>query len=195
MRFIYSVILLLISYNLGTAQVVYLEHGKLKGTGFIIEDGYVLTCKHIVEPGPDVLIEFETGEQVKGKAVYTRDDFCLIQYTDKVNTPLYKLAKIPALRGQDVRILACHPDYKWSMIKGLIAHTNRTVELPNALICSKVIQLDAAIQLGYSGSPVLNTQEEVLGMVFAMDGRYNNIGFAFNATDIERFINEYKRLR
>jgi len=136
------------------------------GTGFVVNaDGYLLTCFHVVKDAAKVRVS--VGGKAYDAAVLSTDeprDLALLQIPAK-GLAVLPLANSNAVEvGQEVRAFgfpfasALGEDLKAT--RGTVAG----ISMREAL---KVIQIDAAVNPGNSGGPLVNEKGEVIGVVNA----------------------------
>ena len=81
-------------------------------------------------------------------------------------------------------------EYFATVTSGIISYNNRKikVETSNGSVLVNTIQIDAKINYGNSGSPLLNEKNEVIGMVFVKEEELDGIGFAIPINKIKEVI-------
>jgi len=137
------------------------------GTGFIItNDGYILTCHHVVEDAEQINI-IKGGERFQAKLIRSdpNNDLAIL----KVNGSFPALAFSPhrsAQIGQDVFTFG----YPNPGLQGVSAkYTKGTVSsLTGFQDDLRLYQISVPIQPGNSGGPLLDENGNILGVVIAM---------------------------
>ena len=155
------------------------------GSGFIINDGYILTNYHVVEGSTNVKVLLSTGKEVGGKVVnYDEDkDIAMVKLDDGTKVPgVATLGDSDALYAGEEVIAIGTPlstDYSATCTKGIISAVNRNVQTSTG-ITMNLIQTDAAINPGNSGGPLINTKGEVIGInnMKIVDSEVEGIGFS-----------------
>jgi serine protease Do len=164
------------------------------GTGFVVNaDGYLLTCFHVVKGAAKVRVS--VGGKSYDAAVLSTDekrDLALLQIPAKGLTPL-PLANSNAVEvGQEVRAfgfpLASALGEDLKVTRGTVAG----VSMREAL---KVIQIDAAVNPGNSGGPLVNMAGEVIGItsVKIVASEVEGIGYAISSNEAKPIIEDLIR--
>ena len=167
-------------YHQTRPSVFYIDPtNRQHGTGWLLEPGYIVTAAHMVEGREQVLVRQASAPVLNAVVVGLdeRRDVALLQY-DTERAQLAPFANPLPLGDASIDDIA-RPllalGYSGSGVK-----REGTVGSPkaNAGILSQItnfgadsygrnLEMDAAIDPGDSGGPVLNTQGEVIGMVRA----------------------------
>ncbi|MDR2486761.1 MAG: S1C family serine protease [Clostridiales Family XIII bacterium] len=159
------------------------------GTGMIIDkSGYILTNSHVVLDGTyDVIaVLLSDGATVEGKVLWNDSDLDLaIVKIDPKGLSLkpVELADSSKLRlGQYVAAIG-NPlglDFNSSITQGVISGLDRSITASDGSRESRMeglIQVDAAINSGNSGGPLLNSEGQVIGVNTAK-AQAEGMGFA-----------------
>lgn len=159
------------------------------GSGVIIDDmGDILTSLHVVTNTTDIQVYFYDGTQATGQVVNTKpeNDIAVLQ------TDQYPEQIVPAVLGNpnamsvgDEVFAVGNPFGLYSsMTSGVISGFNRTFKpLDSDVEMKDLIQIDAAVNPGNSGGPLLNRYGQVVGIVEGIlnptdQGFFVGIGFA-----------------
>ena len=165
--------------------------GSESGTGLVIQrDGnrtLIITCRHVIfeqatgQQGQNIQVEF-FSEPPSGKLRMRRNarvlgmtsandnlDIAVLEVTDPLPDDIKPLptSSNPIQRQMSVRAIG-HPvrGIPWSIEPGTISSYN-----------SQQLQISGtAIQAGNSGGPVINSENQLLGIVVEVDG---GLGFAY----------------
>lgn len=159
-------------------SVVVVEAGRSKGTGFAISsDGRIITNHHVIEGEKRISVGFPEDGLFEAKVVeeYPSIDLALLE-TDGENLPHLTLAEETSFKPLEHIYFIGNP----LRFTG-IANQGQVIgyrelggwEQP-------VLMLDAPIYKGNSGSPVINNEGEVIGVVFATlnDEEEGRVGLA-----------------
>jgi serine protease Do len=149
------------------------------GTGFLIdESGYLVTNHHVVDGADRISVRLASGETLSAAIVGTdpETDIALLRVHSPRRLPSVALGDSDALRvGEWVVAIGNPLAYEHTVTAGVISFLGR--KLFDASL-DRYIQTDAAINLGNSGGPLINTRGEVIGINAAVSSRAPTIGFA-----------------
>jgi S1-C subfamily serine protease len=148
--------------------------GERLGSGVVVsEAGDILTALHVVAGASDVSVTF--GDGTKSPAtVTTREqdhDIAVLRATRPPATLVPAVLGNPnAVRVGDEAFVVGNPlGLTWSMSAGIISGLDRSFEVPQTNQTIKgLIQIDAAVNPGNSGGPLLNRDGQVIGIVAAL---------------------------
>jgi len=171
------------------------------GSGVLIDgEGHLLTNHHVVRGADRITVHLTDAKGVrrrfKGKAL-GRDpqtDIALVKIKPK-DVPIVSapLGDADALEPGDWIIAIGTPlDLTGSVTVGVVSGRHRQLGA-NAL--EDYIQVEAAVNPGNSGGPILNTRGEVVGIVALGMFPANNIGFAVSTALITPFLDDFKTRR
>lgn len=165
------------------------------GTGFVYkkEKGYdyILTNYHIIEDYNKIYIYNKNKEKVNGKVEFfdKNKDIAIIKIENKLNLKKIKLGNSSKIKVTDeVYTLGIPIDFRYfgTFSKGIISSINRKIKVDNNTY--DTIQVDTNISLGNSGSPLINKNGEVIGIVFVTEEDINGISFAIPINDIIKIL-------
>jgi S1-C subfamily serine protease len=139
-----------------------------QGSGFIFEDGLVMTNAHVVDGSDKVIVGLTNGKklnaQVIGADFFT--DLAVLKIEGKGPWPKAKLGDSTKIKVGDWAIAVGNPfGLENTVTLGIISNLNRNVtQLGIYDKKLELIQTDAAINPGNSGGPLLNSNGEVIGI-------------------------------
>lgn len=173
------------------------------GSGFVFdEEGHIVTNAHVVRDAEEVMVTFSTGYVVPAEVVGIDDysDLAVIK-VDPAEVPLVPLpvGDSNLLQvGQRVVAIGNPFGLDGSMTTGIISALGRS--LPSAQLLDSryqgynnpsIIQIDAAVNPGNSGGPLLNSLGEVVGINTAIrteNGGFQGIAFAVPSNTLLRIV-------
>jgi len=139
-----------------------------QGSGFIFEDGLVITNAHVVNGSDKVIVGLTNGKKLKGKLIgqdfFT--DLAVLKIEGKGPWPKAQLGDSAKIKVGDWAIAVGNPfGLENTVTLGIISNLNRNVtQLGIYDKKLELIQTDAAINPGNSGGPLLNSDGEVIGI-------------------------------
>jgi S1-C subfamily serine protease len=154
------------------------------GSGFVIsEDGRLVTNRHVIDGARRIVAVFADGKEVAVAGVWAfsdseKDDIAVLQLAPG-RYPTLRLAGTPAQQGDEVVVIGSPHGLSQAITTGIVAAvrehgtvTRRTKDGPE----SWGLQITAGIAPGSSGSPILNTSGEVVGVAVGTWGGTANFG-------------------
>jgi len=159
------------------------------GAGLLVGPRQVLTCAHVLQDGKEFLVQFPRGETIQASVLrQDRDlDLALLSLAKPAPSRPVQLHAIPVRQGQSVLLLGHPRGLPWTAYRGLVSATGRAV-LVGKLPMAPLIQLDAGVNSGCSGGPVLNQQGQVVGLVLAVHTELQHVGFALPVGQVLPFL-------
>ncbi|MFW5779967.1 MAG: S1C family serine protease [Bacillota bacterium] len=148
-------------------------------TGFIVEErGYVITNAHAVTDTAGSFIYEATSVEAKFYNSNEKYDLDIIAFDVERDIAVLKFRRnditLSALEignsqnlsyGATVFTLGNAEGYGLSMTKGIISVPRRTFRDSQSGTSNEVIQVDAAVNSGSSGGPLLNIEGQVIGLI------------------------------
>ena len=168
------------------------------GSGFFINDlGNIVTNEHVVEGCKNMTIVID-GEEIEAEVIATDNvnDLALLK-TEFKNNDYFKLSKEDVDRSQSIKAIG------YGFGKNYSSDIKVTAGIVNSLSGYNdnysEFQMDAAIQSGNSGGPVINEEGQVVGVsVAALDSISvledtgtlpQNVNYAIKASTLKQFLN------
>ena len=163
------------------------------GSGVIIDDnGDILTALHVVANASAIQVTFADGTQANGQIAVQQpvNDIAVLQ-TDKLpKTVVAAVMGNPgAMQVGDEAYVVGNPFGLYgSMSAGVISGFNRSFQPSDSNIkLTGLIQIDASVNPGNSGGPLLNRYGEVIGIIEGIinptgQNMFAGIGFAVPIT-------------
>jgi S1-C subfamily serine protease len=159
------------------------------GSGVVVDDaGDILTALHVVSKATDIEVTFADGTHSPAKVTNTQpqNDIAVVK-ADKPTANLVPavLGNPGALNvGDDAYVVGNPFGLYSSMTAGVISGFNRSFTPPDSgQKLQGLIQIDAAVNPGNSGGPLLNRYGQVVGIVTGLvnptsEDVFIGIGFA-----------------
>jgi serine protease Do len=155
---------------------------RLGGSGFIISaDGWIVTNYHVVEGARNVTVHLgNRWVPALVKGVDPETDLAVVKIETDTALKFLPLGDSDALRvGEWVITIGSPLNLEQTVTAGIVSAKGRSLSIGTLNSgFSNLIQIDAAINYGNSGGPLLNMKGEVIGVNTAINDGANNIGFA-----------------
>jgi S1-C subfamily serine protease len=145
--------------------------GEGLGSGVVVdESGQILTSLHVVATAAQVRLTFADGSQSPAQVVtrVPENDIAVLRATNPpAKLPPATLGSPSGVRIGDEAFVVGNPlGLAGSMSSGVISGLDRSFQLPNSTTTLHgLIQIDAAVNPGNSGGPLLNRNAQVIGIV------------------------------
>ena len=140
------------------------NNAVLKGTGFNVQpDGLVVTNRHVIENAVSVTVLFP------GRAAYKASGWFLAPTADLAtvdlqgeNLPVVSLDETLPEIGEKMTIIGNPSNFIKMVMQGDVINYRQVSELPEPLL-----EIDAPVRRGSSGSPVFNEDGRAAAVIFA----------------------------
>ena len=163
------------------------------GSGVVIDDrGDILTSLHVVANATDIQLTFADGTQSSAQVMATQpeNDIAVLQASQPPTQLVPAILGNPnAMRVGDEAFVVGNPLGLYSsMSAGVISGFDRSFQIPNTdRRLHGLIQIDAAVNPGNSGGPLVNRDGQVIGIVTGLvnptkQDVFIGIGFAVPIT-------------
>ena len=163
-----------------------------QGSGVIVDaTGDILTCLHVVADASSIEVTFADGTKSPATILSTQpdNDIAVLKASQPPST--IKPAVLGNPRsvqvGSEAFVLGSPFGLYASMSSGIVSGLNRSFQLPNGPQLQGLIQIDAAVNPGNSGGPLVNRYGQVVGIVSGLvnptqQDVFIGIGFAVPIT-------------
>lgn len=183
-------------YALVSPSIALIETSSKRGSGILIEGGYIVTNHHVVWPDDEAWLVFPDGTELPSVPVIGRDfmaDLAVLGPVDVPYQPLTFSDRDDLPLGSDLFLVGYPSEPELfpqpTITQGILSRLRQwaTYDLT-------VLQSDAAIAGGQSGGALVNSQGVVVGI---STWRFSEAGFALatsaadDALIVERLINSY----
>lgn len=147
----------------GLFNIGIVEH--IIGSGILISnDGLVLTCKHVVESGKSVsnvvsFVTFKDGSSfgILSSSCSIDSDLAIIKINGKHNRFISEIDANPRI-GTDIWVIGCPDGLDFPVSSGIVSTNQVMIDDMN------LIQIDAPVNPGNSGGPVINHHGKIVGI-------------------------------
>lgn len=147
---------------------------KTVGSGFAFDpDGHIVTPQHVVEGRAQIYVALPDGSTSAATIVGTcqHSDIAVLALEKRLTIPALTLADSTTVRIGEPTIVIGNPlKLPQTITSGIVSQTGRFIEVKydsKTRWVANLIQFDAAVNFGNSGSPLLDSRGEVVGMVMA----------------------------
>jgi hypothetical protein len=153
------------------------------GSGFFISNkGHLITNEHIIKGAFSATVKTTAGKEYPVQGIIAKDSEAdivklSVNIPDNNVVPLKLTTTIPS-EGENVIVIGNPLGFESSVSTGIVSAVR---DIPTF---GKILQITAAISPGSSGSPVLNTKGEVVGVVTLVATEGQNINFAIPSNKV-----------
>ena len=166
------------------------------GSGSILDrQGHVLTNSHVIEGAQEIQVTLFNGETYSATLMGADSVYDIAVL--KIDAPaevLYpvQLGNSNNLRvGQKVFAIGNPFGLERTMTVGIISSLNRSLPSRKSRMMKSIIQIDAALNQGNSGGPLLDSRGRLIGMntaIASRTGENTGVGFAIPVNNIQRVV-------
>ena len=162
--------------------VVY--SGTSLGSGFAIGKNCVITNAHVIaDPNNIAIMTYDGTEYAASLLGINEDEDIAVLVIEKATFPYLTMANLSAVKiGDDIYTIGAPKGMPYTLTKGTISAKERIIREKS------YIQIDAAINEGNSGGPLLNDSGEVLGMNTLKMTDSEGIGLSIPTDRIENYL-------
>jgi S1-C subfamily serine protease len=170
-------------------SVVTIRTDISQGSGFFIADGgYIVTNAHVMEGATRAAIITYDGES---HTVYklgedTEMDLILLRINETEYEPLTLADSDEVKQGEQIIAIGNPYGLSFSVTQGIVSNVHQTGE--NKI--DAYLQIDAALNSGNSGGPLINKQGKVIGINNFKISEAEGLGFALESNYIKDVIND-----
>lgn len=167
------------------------------GSGFVYDSmGHIITNFHVVQGGSSFVVTFHNDpKQYKAKIVGTapEKDIAVL----KLETMPKNLSPIHFASSKDLQVgqysfaIGSPFGLDYTLTTGVISALGRKIDGIGGVKINDMIQTDAAINMGNSGGPLLDSSGGLIGMntvIFSTSGSSAGLGFAVPSDTIKVIV-------
>jgi S1-C subfamily serine protease len=168
-----------------------------QGSGFVWDnEGHIVTNFHVVQGGNSFVVTFHNDQKQYRATIVgatPEKDIAVLKLEEKPAKLLpVAIGKSKNLQvGQYSFAIGSPFGLDYTLTTGVVSALGRKIEGVGGVKISDMIQTDAAINMGNSGGPLLNSSAELIGMntvIFSTSGSSAGLGFAVPADTISRIV-------
>lgn len=151
------------------------------GTCFALADNNVfVTNYHVVKSFREVCIENSSKDCYLAKVIFVDPvrDLAFLRTAEKIEMPAIQLSTAPIQRGDKAFVAGFPYGMPLGITAGIISATSQLMEN------KPYIQVDAAVNPGNSGGPLMNEKNEVIGVIVSKFSNADNMGFAIPVKEL-----------
>jgi S1-C subfamily serine protease len=177
-------------------------HGQVEvpqgmGSGLVYDSsGHIVTNYHVVESGSSFVITFyNDAKQYRAKivGVAPEKDIAVLKLEEKPSklTPIAFGSSKDLVVGQSSFAIGSPFGLDYTLTTGVISALGRKIDGIGGVKIHDMIQTDAAINMGNSGGPLLDSAGQLIGMntvIFSTSGSSAGLGFAVPSDTIKRIV-------
>ena len=183
-------------YNQLKDSVVLIETNLGLGSGFVYDiNGHIITNQHVIDGADTIQVTFLDGNitsaSLIGMDIYS--DLAVVKVDPQI-TNLYPVvlgSSSELTVGEPVAAMGNPFGLSDTLTVGIVSSLERTLTAVGNYVIIDIIQLDAAVNPGNSGGPLVNLLGQVVGVNTALQsetGTFTGIGFAVPSDTIKREI-------
>jgi S1-C subfamily serine protease len=167
------------------------------GSGFVWDQtGHIITNFHVVQGGNSFVITFYNDpKQYKAKLIGSapEKDIAVLRLEEKPAklSPIDIGSSKELLVGQYSFAIGSPFGLDYTLTTGVISALGRKIDGIGGVKITDMIQTDAAINMGNSGGPLLDSSARLIGMntvIFSTSGSSAGLGFAVPADTIKMIV-------
>lgn len=165
-------------------SIFVIYSGNSAGSGFAIGENTVVTNAHVIANENDITIYGYNGETYRA-SVYLIDtsfDIAILSVEDGKFAPLEIGDSDSIKAGDDIYAIGAPKSLDYTLTKGVISNKSR--KFGNYTY----IQIDAAINSGNSGGPLLNSKGQVIGVNSMKMSDAEGIGLSIPISSVVSFV-------
>jgi len=182
-------------YELANRSVVNITT-RIGGSG-LDREGHILTNHHVIEDAQSAMVTLYDGQSYPAELVGAdpSNDIAVLKI-DAPSDMLFPVdrGKSSRLRvGQRVFAIGNPFGLERTLTIGILSSKNRSLPSKSGRTMKSILQIDAALNRGNSGGPLLDSRGRLIGMNTAIaspsgSGENTGIGFAIPASTLERVV-------
>jgi len=154
-----------------------------QGSGFFVNNkGHIVTNHHVLEGAYRAVVKTSSGMEYPVEGIIAKnadaDIVKIVVNIPDANTPFLNLSEIVPSEGQDIVVIGNPLGLESTVSAGIVSAVR---DIP---AFGKILQITAPISPGSSGSPVINSKGEVIGVATLIITKGQNLNFAIPSDKI-----------
>lgn len=165
-------------------SVFVIYSGNALGSGFAVGKDCIVTNAHVVENTDEVIVKSYSGEEYCAFVIgIDKEKDIAVLGVEGVEFSYLVLAADSEINiGEDIYAVGAPKSMEYTLTKGVISAQNREIG------GNKYLQIDAAINEGNSGGPLLNDDGKVLGINTLKMSDSEGIGLAIPVNTLKDYL-------
>lgn len=162
------------------------------GSGFIIDaNGIIVTNNHVIDGAVDIKVTLDDGTELPAKLIGAdpKSDLAVLKIRASRQLPTVRWGDSDHMNAGDPVLAIGNPfGLGTTVTSGIVSARGR--DLNNGPY-DDFIQVDAAINHGNSGGPLMNSQGEVVGIntaIYSPNGGNVGVGFAIPSNEAQSIV-------
>jgi serine protease Do len=169
------------------------------GSGVLISSDKVLTAAHLVQSADKTVVEFSQGESIPARVIgcSSSADVALLQLErSPANYVAAKLGDSDQVAvGDEIFVVGAPYGISDTLTAGHVSARRPLKDKSQVATAIELLQTDAAVNTGNSGSPLFNMKGEIVGIVtniVSRSGGSEGMAFAATSNTARHFLLEQK---
>ncbi len=166
------------------------------GSGWVYDRlGHIVTNYHVIAGSDAIEVTLYDGSSYAGTVVGgdPQNDIAVLKIDcdSSLLTPVVPGNSSKLRVGQKIFAIGNPFGLERTMTVGIVSSLNRTLRSKSGRLIKNIIQLDAALNQGNSGGPLLDSQGKLVGMntaIASLTGENTGVGFAIPINTIQRVV-------
>lgn len=170
------------------------QRAEALGSGFIVTaDGYVVTNNHVIDKASSIMVTLDDGTQVPAKLVGAdpKNDLAVLKITAPKPLATVAWGDSDTLRVGDQVLAIGNPfGIGTTVTSGIVSARGRDL---HSGPYDDFIQIDAPINHGNSGGPLVDAKGQVVGIntaIYSPNGGSVGVGFAIPSDQAQKVVTE-----
>ncbi|WP_254510150.1 S1C family serine protease [Anatilimnocola floriformis] len=168
------------------------------GSGSVLDkNGHILTNYHVVEGANEIKVTLYDNETYTAKLIGhdAPNDIAVLKIAAPVDSlnPVEFGDSARLKVGQQIYAIGNPFGLERTMTTGIISSLNRSLPSKSGRTMKSIIQIDAALNRGNSGGPLLDSRGRLIGMntaIASSTGENTGVGFAIPSDTIGRVVTQ-----